>query len=96
MLKEAREQFHCMFDIFASAGLAARVHAQLRIAQIHRPKMIKTRVNLKYLNPSFAESIGPIVLPQEESLRTTNRCNSTPLARRATSSNRTIPGEFVA
>lgn len=49
-----------------------------------------------YLNPSFAESIGPIVLPQEESFLTTKRCNSTPLARRATSSNRTIPGELVA
>jgi hypothetical protein len=50
---------------------------------------------MRDLNPSFAANIGPIVLPQEESFRTTNLCNSVP-ARRAISSMTNIPGEFVA
>lgn len=47
------------------------------------------------LAPSAALSIGPMVLPHEESFLTTNNCRGT-LAPRATSWVRTIPIEFVA
>lgn len=94
LFKEAPEKSNGRFNVFTSSRLTTRMHTQLRIPQIHRPD-ISHSLEI-YLNPSFAASMGPMVLPQEESFRTTNLCSSTFPARRAISSMSNIPGEFVA
>ena len=71
------EQADLVVNVVRAARLADRVHAQLRVARVHGAHRLRVsgwctgRVRT-------LDSMGPIVLPHGQSLRTSNSCSGTP------------------